>query len=148
MNTYFLNERQRQELRAKHPYEFDNVLKQYKKDLAVNTGLQWSEEEWKKAFHWVGEKWFELSRQSSLSQAWQKTSEEFHRHYAPKVTPARSEFVNPISHTAFLEDSEVHDIEKKKLANKGTKMIMQVFIGLVLWKILIIVIFQKACVAQ
>lgn len=147
MNSYFLNEQQRQQLRESHPYQFDNVMKQYKTDLAANTHLNWGEEEWKKAFHWVGEKWFEHSQRSSLTEAWQKASEDFHRHYT-KTVDASSIATDPIKNPLFQEDFEILLAEKLKRDNKGTRMIFQVFVGLVIWKILIIIIFQKACVAQ
>lgn len=134
-------------MRESHPYQFDNVMKQYKTDLAANTNLQWSEEEWKKAFHWVGEKWFDLSQSSSLREAWQKTSEEFHRHYCKGIQACDTP-TNPLKNPLFQEDFEVILAEKLKRDKKGTRMIVQVFIGLVMWKILIIFIFQQTCVAQ
>ena len=147
MNAYFLNEQQRRQLRESHPYQYDNVMKQYKTDLAANTHLQWNEEEWKKAFHWVGDKWFEFSQKGELNEAWQKASEEFHRHYTKSVQ-ASFDVTDPFKNPLFQEDFEIEAAEKLKRDKKGTRMIFQVFIGLVLWKILIIIIFQQTCVAQ
>lgn len=149
MNTYFLTTQQRKELHQKNAAEFNGVMKQYKMDLATNLASLWSEEEWQKAFQWAGQTWYENTRTMSLTEAWHKASEEFHRKYISTYPHQGAEsIVNPLVHTAFLEDFEVAQQEKLVREKRGTKMIVQVFIGLVIWKIFIIVLFQQACVAQ
>lgn len=142
MNPFFLTQEQRETLRAKNPSEFNEILKHYKTDLASGTYSLLSENDWQKAYRWAGEKWFENSKDVSLTIAWQRVSEEFHRSFRKTLIERNSLIPNPITHAAFLEDFEVKNLEVKKQNKLGTKMIIQVFIGLVLWKILIIYVFQ------
>lgn len=155
MNPFFLDEQQRKFLLEKSPTEFKDILHHYKLDLLANTQLQWSAEDWQSAFRWAGDNWYNKSQQMSLTEAWQKVSEEFHRSFKPgfraQTQSAQSSNgtpINPVKHPEFLEDAENLQIESTTRANKVTRMMLQVFIGLVVWKILIIVIFQKSCVAQ
>ena len=147
MNSYFLTKQQREQLKETKPKEFQEILSQYKADLVSLTSQPLSEEDWKKVFTWTGETWFERSQTLSLREAWQKTGEEYHRKFLPSLQRSSSS-VNPIKHPLFLEDFEIQNEENAKRLNKVTRMCLQVFIGLVIWKILIIIIFQKACVAQ
>ena len=147
MNSYFLNAEQREQLEKTQPKEFQEILKKYKADLVAITRMNLNEEDWKKVFTWVGETWFQKSQTLPLLEAWQKTGEEYNRTIKPTLfisAPA----IDPIKYPTFQEDFEIVKDEDTKRANKVARMCIQVFIGLVIWKILIIIIFQKACVAQ